>query len=76
MGGGVAIYCRDNLPFTVVNTQDTINECLWIKLNRINCKPFIVGCAYRPPCQPVDEFLDGFNNSLSEFDSSFDKVIL
>ena len=26
MGGGVAIYFRDNLPFTVVNTQDSIHS--------------------------------------------------
>ena len=51
------------------------NEAVWIKVNRKNCKSLVVGCIYRPPDQPTDNFIDNFNESLSRIDSDFDKVV-
>jgi hypothetical protein len=36
----------------------------------------VIGCIYRPPCQPIDGFINGFDNSLLEIDASSEKVIL
>ena len=52
------------------------NKAVWIQVNRKNCKSLVVGCIYRPPDQATDNFIDNFNESLSEIDSDFDKVVL
>ena len=51
------------------------NESVWIKINRTRCKPLIIGNVYRPPNQPVDNFLDNLNKSLSRIDSNCDGKI-
>ena len=51
------------------------NESVWIKINRTRCKPLIIGNVYRPPNQPVDNFLDNLNESLSRIDSDCDGKI-
>lgn len=45
-------------------------------MNRKICTPLVVGCIYRPPDQPKDNFIDNFSESLSKIDSGFDKVVL
>ena len=55
-GGGVAIYCRDSINFTVREDLNNANEAVWIQVNRKNCIPFVVGCIYRPPDQPINNF--------------------
>ena len=44
-------------------------------MNRKNCIPFVVGCIYRPPDQPINNFIDNFSESLSKIDSGFNKVV-
>ena len=75
-GGGVMIYIRENLVFNERNDLHNSNEAIWIQVNRIRCKPLIIGCVYRPPNQQVDKFLGDFNNSLAGIESHFDKIIL
>ena len=39
-GGGVLLYIRDNIPFTVKNELAANNkELLWVEINRPKCKP-------------------------------------
>ena len=45
-------------------------------MNRKICTALVVGCIYRPPDQPKDNFIDNFSESLSKIDSGFDKVVL
>ena len=46
-------------------------------MNRKICTALtFVGCIYRPPDQPKDNFIDNFSESLSKIDSGFDKVVL
>ena len=44
-------------------------------MNRKICTALVVGCIYRPPDQPKDNFIDNFSESLSKIDSGFDKVV-
>ena len=51
------------------------NESVWAQIiNRNKCK-LIIGCVYKPD-QPIDDFFDGFNFSLSGIEQNFDKTIL
>ena len=75
-GGGVAIFCRDSINFTVREYLNNANGAVWIQVNRKNCKPLVVGCIYRPPDQATNNFVDNFSESLSKIDSNFDKVVL
>ena len=45
-------------------------------MNRKNYTPLVFGCIYRPPAQPIDNFIDNFSESLSKINSDFDKVVL
>ena len=76
VGGGVAIYCRDSINFTIREDLNNANEAVWIQVNRKNCTPLVIGCIYRPPDQPIDNFTDNFGKSLSKIDPAFDKVAL
>ena len=73
--GGVAIYCRDSVNFAVREDLNNANEAVWIQVNRKNCTPLVVGCIYRPPDPPIDNFIDNFSESPSKIDSGFDKVV-
>jgi len=70
IGGGVAIYVRDDLPFTVrndlclVNCDDVDLAFIQVKVGKCN---FNVGVIYRPP----DQNLPVFNNAYS---SLLDKI--
>ena len=48
-GGGVLLYVRENIPFTVKNDLAAKNEeLLWIEINRPKCKPLLIAAAYKP----------------------------
>ena len=54
-GGGVLLYIRDNIPFTVKNELAANNEnLLWVEINRPKCKPPLIAAAYKPPRANLD----------------------
>ena len=54
-GGGVLLYIRDNVPFTVKNELAANNEnLLWVEINRPKCKPPLIAAAYKPPRVNLD----------------------
>ena len=75
-GGGVFIYCKNGLSFVERNDLKGNNESVWVQINRSKCKPLIIGCVYKPPDQPIENFVDDFNLSLSGIEQNFDKIIL
>ena len=49
-GGGVLLYIRDSIPFTVKNELAANNEeLLWIEINRPKCTPPLIAATYKPP---------------------------
>ena len=75
-GSGVIIYCKNGLTFVERNDLKGNNESVWVQINRSKCKPLIIGCVHKPPDQPIDNFVDDFNLSLSGIEQNFDKIIL
>ena len=71
-GGGVAVFCRDTINFSVCPTLRSPNlpkdcSCVWIKI-QLHHFTFLVGTYYRPPGQSADlrnAFLDALGNSIS-----------
>ena len=61
--GGVAVYVREGLPFRLRHDIDSgVNECLWIELNRVKCRPTLICCAYRAPEAVFSEFIFNLYN--------------
>ena len=57
--GGVAIYVREDLAFRLRSDIHTGGgqECLWIELIRVKCKPMLLCCAYRSPDADFQTFI-------------------
>jgi len=63
-GGGVGIYVRNNINFSVVFRDIRQNiEQVWIRF-RLQCRIIIVGVVYRPG-NDIPSFISEFENSLS-----------
>lgn len=74
--GGVTFFYREGLICTIHVGDDLNygNESLSLQVNRLRCRPRIIGCVYRPPNQCMDEFLGNMNYSLSPIHPNDAKV--
>ena len=53
-GGGVAIYIQSHIPARVRSDLMVLGiEALWLEIHLAHCKPFVIGCVYRPPSSNV-----------------------
>ena len=76
-GGGVLLYMRDNIPFTVKNELTTNNdELLRIKINRPKCKPLLIAATYKPPNVKEASFLESLSNSFAKIDLDKNGLVL
>lgn len=75
-GGGVGIYVKYNLKFSLINFDiDTSNfECVFIQYE-INKKKILVASVYREPNSNFEIFLSQFEDLLSRCVPSYDHVI-
>ena len=67
-GGGVLLYIRDNIPFTVKNELANNEELLWIEINKPKCKPLLIAATYKPPNVKEANFLESLSNCLAKID--------
>ena len=59
--GGVTIYIREGSAFRLRNDINTgSQECLWIELIRVKCKPTLICCAYRAPKADFQTFISAY----------------
>ena len=72
-GGGTAIYIEDGIRFTRRDdVEKDDNESIWIEVQQIHQKSFIIGSLYRSQTEGVDyfdnlsEIVDGFINENIE----------
>ena len=76
-GGGVLLYTRDNIPFTVKNELAANNEeLLWIEMNRPKCKPLLIAATYKPPNVKEANFLESLSNSSAKIDLDKNGLVL
>ena len=76
-GGGVLLYMRDNIPFTVKNELAANNEeLLRIKIHRPKCKPLLIAATYKPPNVKEANFLEFLNNSFAKIDLDKNGLVL
>ncbi|KAJ8706722.1 hypothetical protein PYW07_012800 [Mythimna separata] len=74
-GGGVAFYIKDGINARVkVHPEHPNVEQLWLGLT-INRKRLLIGTAYRPPWQDLEEFLDAITASISAL-APYDSLVL
>ena len=70
-GGGILIYVRETLPFSVRNDLLSDNiESLWFEILRPKSKALVIGCCYRPPDANFDKFIEIFKNSPNRINST------
>lgn len=73
-GGGVGIYIKSNISFSVVEVGGDIEQ-LWVVL-KINNSSIIVGVCYRPPQLDHRHFLSELEDALGAFAVRTDSLIL
>lgn len=70
-GGGLITYIKQELNFSCLTDLDNdMDEILWVNVSRGKGKAVIVVNIYRPPDQPLNEFLFRMENSLSKIERS------
>lgn len=67
-GGGVAIYCHENIESNLTFSEHFMinSHCLITKIT-VNNLNFHVGVIYRPPDHRLKEFIDQFSVYLNTF---------
>ena len=79
LGGGVALYVKDNLPVRRCAELETpSSECIWAEITVPSGK-LILGVYYRPPGQSAAErdlFLDNLSHSISSAIELNPKILL
>lgn len=71
-GGGVAIYCRNSLAYSIIDTKKNIEEIFL--LFRIGNAKLAIGGIYRPPKLNYKAFLDELESSLVSILPYCDKI--
>lgn len=69
VGGGVAVYLSENVPFIRREDLETTLEVIWLEIQLPKSKPFILGFVYRPPNAPaqwVEDYEDMLENVYTE----------
>ena len=75
--GGVLLYIRENIPFTVKNELAADKEeVLWVEINRPKCKPLLIAAAYKPPDVKEANFLESVSNSFARIDLNRSGLVL
>ena len=74
--GGVFIAFKGDLLCTETPELDTNCEIVWCKKNIIGCRILYLGSFYRPPDKIDNEYLEGFNSSLSRIMSNRNAHVL
>ena len=69
--GGVLIYVRDSIQFTVRNDLEFqcsryTAQSLFIEISSFQGKKIIIGCVYRPPGGDFDQFDEQLNSVLKQ----------
>lgn len=62
--GGVAIYLRNNIKYSVIHT-DPVIEQLWIRVRMGSHKWLAIGVVYNPHRKLYSGFLDSLHNCIS-----------
>lgn len=58
-GGGVALYVRENLSYTIRNDLVPVQlEMICVEINLPYNRSFLVGTWYRPPSATIDLFAE------------------
>ena len=70
LGGGVAVYVRENLCCIPRPDLHSWSEDLWLEFSTGDTKgrPLLFGCYYRPPSSDLPSFLSALESTLIRFD--------
>lgn len=74
-GGGVGIYLRTSFRYEILNnnSHDALEQ-IWIKFKLCN-RTYIIGTLYRPPKKNLLEFMNVFEDALSDFTPTCSDII-
>ena len=73
-GGGVCIYIKSDMKYTVLNGYGVDLESAWISID-IDAEKFVIGTIYRPP-SAVKNYDDKIFDTLEKLTVTYDNVIL
>ena len=80
-GGGVGVYIRNTLNYSLSNLYNYNKSCndieiLWLELRFPHCKNMLLGSVYRPPDGNVTEFCDTLATMVNDLSLQSHKEIL
>ena len=80
-GGGVAIYCRNDLSYSKLKSPSlppsSHLELTWIAVQCGHNRSLVIGCVYRPPTHDkIKEDLEALEQSIQKFLSEGKQLIL
>ena len=80
-GGGVAIYCRDDLSYSRLKSPSlppsSHLELIWIAVQCGHNRSLVIGCVYRPPIyDKIKEDLEALEQSIQKFLSEGKQLVL
>lgn len=68
-GGGLIVYIKQNIQYTRRLDIETVGvECIWLLVNIVGSKPFLLGFYYRPP-NSISDWFNSFDAELNNADS-------
>ena len=73
-GGGILLYVREDIPFTLLNTELLI-EGFCIEIN-IRKKKWLLVCTYNPNKNLISNHLKEIGKNLDNYSSKYDNFIL
>ncbi len=65
-GGGVAIYIKHDLNYTLRDDLNKDIECLWLQCKLFSDFLMLLCCLYHPTSASIDNMLDMFDKAILE----------
>ena len=75
-GGGVGAYISTKIRYKRrTDLENEALELMWLEIQPINCKPYLLGIVYRPPNSSVN-FFEALEQNIENVNVYSDKIIL
>ena len=71
-GGGIILYIRENIPSTLVSTESSQVEGIFVEINLRNKKKWLLCCSYNRKKDLIRQHLYALNKSIDVFTPKYD----
>ena len=73
-GGGIVVYLAEHVKYTRRSDLESSDvELIWLEINLMNTKPFLIGSVYRPP-NACARWIKDFSNQVEKAASLAEEI--